>query len=284
MKKYLLFLAVCFLGFVIGIVASHSRSVMDFYARPVVAQSKALGSISSAMTNKQEPRITTSGDVERVIEQLNKKATEAIRSTWVHIREVKKFDTDLPNNGVLPNGMAVPNEQINDIWHYIDEQGMITKTISIMRDKDGNIVQVGVGSNGTSWNSATGEVDGQDYFQLEGLDGGFLRELMWLKSFGSNPVMKSVELPNGHPGVQVEIVEKFDEPLDGDDYKVPIVGAETVATFDSITGYLISWEKIFYLQDGSKRVFSRLIQEVQIEPPTEEVLTYFDEKERRVGR
>lgn len=284
MKKYLLFLAVCFLGFVIGIVASHNRSVMNFYARPVVAQSKVLGPVSLGMKNKQDLRPTTPVDVEQVIEQLNRKATDAIRSSWVHIREAKKFDTDLPNNGVLPNGVAIPNEQSNDIWYYVDEQGMITKTVSIMHDKDGNIVQVGVGSNGTSWNSATDEVDVQNYLQLEGLDGGFLKELMWLKSFGSNPVMKSVELPNGHPGVQITIIDKFDEPLDGDAYKVPAVAIETVATFDSTTGYLISWEKIFYFQDGARRIFSQITQEVQIEPPTEEVLAYLSEKDRRVER
>jgi hypothetical protein len=294
MKKYIWLFAVCLLGFVVGMAASYNQVIVDFFVRPVAAQNELIISVPSEAIDKQDLNPTVPVgieqvgeeqvvDIERVIENENSKAVDSIRSTWVHIRHLVTFDTDEPNNGVLPNGMAIPHEQINDYWYYVDEKGTITKVVSIMRDVDGNIAQVGVGSHGTSWNSGTDEVEAQEYFQLEGLDGGFLKELRWLKSFGSNPVMQEIKLPNGSNGLKITITDKLDKPVDTISYKVAFIGAETVAIFDSSTGYLWSYESVFHLEDGSKRVFKQYTQEISfLESPSEEVLMYLDKKESRV--
>ncbi|NCP16467.1 hypothetical protein GW866_05420 [bacterium] len=293
MKKHLLFLSL-FIGFAIGLVGGGSGLTNKFHAHPVAAKSELRAiSVSNANTttsvpvpsvNAPTPLPVSNASVEQVIQNLNAKSISEIKSTWLHIQERQVFDTDLPNNGVLPNGMAIPNEQINDTWYHVNDQGLVIETVSIMRTTDGQVVQVGVSSNGTGWNSATDEIGAQEQFNLVGLDGGFLGDLMWLETFGKKPELVNITLPNRHPGVQVTILDKFDTPMKGDAYSKPAVSAETRATFDSVTGYLISKETMFWFEDGSSRVFSRVIQEITIESPTTEALSYLDEKERMVSK
>jgi len=228
--------------------------------------------------------IVSVSPADQLLQELNARATKDIKSVWLHIQEKKTFDTDTQNNGILPNGVAIPNEQINDTWYHVNDQGLVIESVSIMRTADGQIVQVGVSSNGTGWNSATDETGPQEQFKIEGLDSNFLNDLKWLEKFGDTAEITNVVLPNSNPGVQIVIATTYDTPVKTVDYSKVSTRAETRAVFDSSTGYLVSKDIVFWFEDGSRRIFSQLKQEITIEPPTDEVLNYLAEKDREVSK
>ena len=122
--------------------------------------------------------------VDQVLALLNDRARKRYSNTWIHIKEERIFDIDVPNNGVLPNGEVIPLHQVNDIWYYVNAAGRITTTITIMHDEKGHVVQVGLCKDGVSWNSATKQKDSCEPTPLS-LDGGFQQEVQWLTSKGA---------------------------------------------------------------------------------------------------
>jgi hypothetical protein len=101
---------------------------------------------------------TVMPSADEIVTGLNAKAIQNLKRGWMHVHQHIIFDTDTKNNGVLPNGIVLPLSQINDIWYQIDDQGLVIELVSIMLNSDGQFVQVGVSSDGTSWNSATNEI------------------------------------------------------------------------------------------------------------------------------
>lgn len=216
--------------------------------------------------------------VAQTITDLNAKAARSIPAGWVHIVQTQTFDIDQPNNGVLPNGAVIPLAQQMDIWYEVDAHGTILKTITLLRNAaDGSIVQVGLSDGKMSWNSATDETSADtEQLRVDGFDGGFLDELRWLSSFGVQPKMTAIELPNGQAGLQIELRYDYDAPTETVDYQTAIVRTETIAVFDVTTGYLVTRQQINWFEDGSQRVFSTLTQTVNIgEIPDEEIMSYF---------
>ncbi len=216
-----------------------------------------------------------------VLQGLNRNALATLRTGWVHLHEEKHLFTDIEDNGVLPNGAAIPNDQINDIWFNIGPDNHVLQTISIMRTIDGQIVQVGVISNGKTWNSATNEVQAADIIEFEGFDSGLLRDLQRLQAFGAEVEISDKQTPDGHEGIQVIIRDIFDAPMKDEVFSRPIIAAETLALFSKETGYLIQKEIVFTFDDDSQRIFSQVIQEIKFEQPTEDVLGYLVQLERR---
>lgn len=212
-----------------------------------------------------------------MVENLNNKALSQLPVGWMHLREEKVFDTDAENNGVLPNGVAIPNHQINDIWYRLDASHHVVESVTIMRTAEGEIVQVGVYSNGTGWNSATEVTEPSEPTVLNALDGQFL----WgLKKLGESSHQPQIIEEMSTDGIRFVIKERFDDnPMQLMDYKLPVIQAETRATFDQEKGYLLSKEVVFQFLDGSERASQSLKQEITFEKPTEEALSYIAKKE-----
>lgn len=242
---------------------------------------------SSANTNsKQDPSLdmslkTVQASPVEVLQGLNRTALATLRTGWIHLREEKHFFTETEDNGVLPNQAAIPNHQIIDTWFNIGHDNHILQTISIMRTIDGQIVQVGVISNGKAWNSATNEVQTADLFELEGFDSNLLRDIQRLQGSGADVEISDKQTPDGHEGIQVIIRDVFDAPMKYDVFSRPIIAAETHALFSKETGYLIQKEIVFTFDDDSQQIFSQVIQEIKFEQPTEDVLGYLVQIEGR---
>ena len=220
-----------------------------------------------------------------MVENLNHKAISQLPVGWIHIREERVFDQDSENNGVLPNGIAIPHHQVNDIWYQVDESHRVIEMVSIMRSSEGQIIQVGVYSNGTSWNSATGTVESSDPYVLNAFDGQFLWDLGQFEASGSQPQITEEVLLDGRAGLLFVIQDKFeDSPVELASYELPAIGAEIHALFGQDDGYLHRKEVIFRFLDGSERVSISLKQEITFEEPTEEAFSYLAKKEEEAKK
>jgi hypothetical protein len=243
---------------------------------------KRIDSTDAGVPNPVPTAIVSSAD--EIVKGLNAKAVQNLKPGWIHVRQQITFDTDTKNNGVLPNGTAIPLSQINDIWYQIDDQGLVIEVVSIMLNSDGQVVQVGVISDGTSWNSATNEIAIADQYKLDGLDNSFLRDLQWLEKFGNLASISQIILPNNQIGLQITIGDKFDQPTKTIDYDKPAIGAETTAVFDQTTGNLISEKIVYIFDDESVRVYKSYTQDIKFEPPAVDVLNYLSEKANEVNK
>lgn len=280
----------------IGLAGSWSGLAARFGTQLVAAQEQVIA--KETPSSNGTPSSTTASilSVDQLVQELNAKAVQQVMQelkaktllgAWLHIHWTEVFDQDVPNNGVFPNGMAIPNQQINDTWYHVSDQGAVIESVSIMRTMDGKIVQMGVTSKGTSWNSATQEINSQLQLSIDQglLDNNFLsNDLKWLEQFGNVATTGDLTLSNGDLGVEVVIGAKNDTPVKTEAYEKPSVGSETRAVFDLSTGYLLSREVIFWFVDGSQRMFSQLTQEITVAPPTDEVLDYLVQKDREAPK
>lgn len=284
------------IGAGIGVFSAWSGLAAKFRAQPVVAQEQTILNTAPNQASSPTTAVVSTPSADQMVEGLNSKAQQGLMeklahsaapAAWLHIHSVEVLDQDAPNSGVLPNGMAIPNQQINDTWYHADSQGTVIESVSIMRNVDGKIVQVGIASKGTGWNSATRETDSQGQVNInQGLsDAGFLsQDLKWLEKSGNAAVTRDMTLPNGHAGMEVAIGSRNDTPVMTVNFKKPSIRDETRVVFDATTGYLVSREMTVWFEDGSQRTFSQLAQEITIEPPTSEVLGYLAQKDREVTK
>lgn len=216
-----------------------------------------------------------------MLQALNGRALAALRPGWVHLHEEKHYFTEAENNGVLPNQVAIPNDQIIDTWFNIRADRRILQSVSIMRTMDGQIVQVGVFSNGRAWNSATNEVQTEEPFRLEGFDYNFLRELQRLQAFGAKVEMREQKTPDGGEGTLFIVRLLSGAPEKFDDFSRPVIASERRGLFSKESGYLIEEEVIFTFDDGSQQIYSRVTQEIKFEPPADEALNYLAQLEEK---
>jgi len=209
--------------------------------------------------------------IEQMLALMDENALKAFKGGWLHIHETIDFDIDVANNGVLPNGKAIPLHQINDIWYQINEDGKIVTTLTIMHTQDGDVVQVGRCKDGVSWNSAT-QTQEPCFPDTLHLDGGFQHEMKWQISKGAvvqqegvitRPAAKS-------DAYQVVLTQHWSTPFYGDAYKKGITKAVEQALFDIQGGHLIEWQTTFHFEDGSERVYRRITWQVTAESPSSE--------------
>jgi hypothetical protein len=291
-RRFLLFtfLAVC-IGIGFGTACSRAGMTTRLAVQQVATQSMAAQEevtptfLLKEIVAKAHPTALSGLNADQLVQELNARAVAGLLSGWVHIQVNKNIDTDLQNSGILPNGNAIPNRQIMDIWYHLNAERLVIEGVTIMRTTDGQIVQVGVCSNDTSWNSGTDDITTSEPYIVNGFDYGFLKnDLQWLEGFGNTAVITQVILPSGGEGVQVVIDAEYEKPIVTNDFNKPTTRAETRAVFDSTTGYLVSREVTVWFVDGSQRVFNSLNQKISFESPTDEVLNLLSENGWRVKK
>lgn len=293
MKKRLGFsiLFMVSIGLGIGLASTMMGADEELRAQPAQAQVDGQASDPSTAPEAAVSEIET-GEQDReqqgltaieMLEALNEKASASLQAGWLHIRVEEIFDEEI-SNGVLPNGITIPNKQINDLWFHLDNNHMVYEAVSIMQSIDGEIVQIGVGSNGTAWNSATDAFDESSTPSvLTGLDSGFLRDVTFVPDFGKPLEVEVTRVSDTE--VVFTAVDKPDipMPITNSDYETPIIETVITAVFDPNTGYLVSMETVFRFADGSERVFRWLKQEISFEEPPAEILRLLAEKAEKEG-
>jgi hypothetical protein len=218
-----------------------------------------------------------------MLDEWNVKVLASLPLGWIHVRNNITYDTDTGNNGSFQNGVVIPNMQINDIWYQLGEGGIVQVVVNIMRTVGGQIVQVGVASDGTNWNSVTGEIDQTELSPIN-LDAGFYYDVQWFQEFGLTPHISKVILDDGTHAVQFTVTDDFNVPTQMVDYEKLVIGIDTLATFEEETGHFISKEAIVRFEDGTQRIFEKITQDVFFESPDAEVLGFMAEKEEAVRK
>lgn len=209
---------------------------------------------------------------------LKSKTLVAVRSNWVYFEENRKSDVDVPDFGTFSNEQVIPAESVMEQWMFVNEAGIVEQSISIQRTMDGKVVQAGVFSEGTAWNTASDEIIPREPLPFE-LDYGLRFNL-------NNPDLKlshSIE-PDGKQQVQFTLTKVEDPPSSTREFVHAVQASENRYTFDEETGFLVRFESIAHLQDGSQRAFATI--QVVIKPginPPPDVLEYLKKKQDREG-
>lgn len=197
---------------------------------------------------------------------------------WLYIKTHRTHDIDAENFGVFSNGQELPKEYIFEDWFFINERGLIEQSVSIQTAMDGDIVQVGVYSDGTSWNTAVDEVRYQAPASFIGFDAGLQSEL-------NNETLTMIPVvENDKQLMKYDFTLTEKEPVLADEYFKPQTSMKMEYFFDQSTGFLLRFKQTVFLEDGTQRIFDFFESDYQIgrEPPPD-VLAYFDKKQERVG-
>ncbi len=210
-----------------------------------------------------------------VLDGINDTFAAHLRSGWLHVHAEKTFPPEA-DNGILPNGKPIPEAQIQDTWYHLDEHGTVVEVVSVMRAASGEVVQAGVlAPNGVRWNSATGETDSWEPFQLDALNYGFSWTLRQASRNTAADVRieEHVPLQQGGSGIEFVVTETFEEPVVADGKK-PVTQIETRALFDAETGWLLTKDTVLHFQDGGTEISPHLALAYAYELPPEDVLDY----------
>ena len=228
-----------------------------------------------------EPTSTPDLSASGFFQTLRMKTQAAARSNWVYFKEYSKGEVDVSDFGAFENGQVLPTESISEQWMFVNEAGVVEQSISVQRTMEGEVVQVGVFSKGTGWNTATDEIIPQPpealSFELDyGLRFEFLRspDLQLSHSIG----------PDGKRLAQFVITKKEDQPVLVREYKKPQQAMEVRYLFDEDTGFITSLEAIAHFEDGTERVYQSIQVEVKLGvTPSAEVYEYLQMKQDREG-
>ena len=214
---------------------------------------------------------------------LRTKTKAAARSNWVYFKEYSKASVDVSDFGAFENGQILPTESISEQWMFVNEAGVVEQSVSIQRTMEGEVVQVGVLSKETGWNTATDEIMPLPPealpFELDyGLHLEFLRspdlQLSLSRSIG----------PDGKRLAQFVITKNEDQAFMVREYKKPQQAMEVRYVFNEDTGFIASLEAIAHFGDGTERVFESIQVEVKLGgTPPAEVYEYLQMKQDREG-
>ncbi|HIE25378.1 MAG TPA: hypothetical protein EYP74_05185, partial [Anaerolineales bacterium] len=206
MVKKIVFSLVLLLGIGIGIglaLSQSEKAAETFIAEPVMAAENTVPSEVLVVQSDVQRDVLTQPP-EEMLQSLNAKAVENIKSGWIHVHTEKVFDVDDENIGVFPNGVVLPLHQIEDSWFFLNEEMLVIKMVSLVKNNAGEIVQFGVYKNGTIQNSVFDEQNQQEPYLLGNLDGGLTRDLSRAEEYGA--VVKVNTFVDGEDAGQIEIL------------------------------------------------------------------------------
>lgn len=209
--------------------------------------------------------------IARLLSLADKANQTLITPGWIYIKEVAEGDTDLKRRGSLPNGQEIPIAYTNEIWYHLDDQHRVFEFVAIQRDAHGQIVQIGVYTDGVGWNSATNETTVLEPFVLTTLDYGIARQ--WKSTAAASPVKVMESVLDDKPVVLFSNTEHHSKPLLMAEYDQAVIATEGRAYLDPVTGQLVRREIVAHLADGTQRVVSRITLEIKPDvAPAAEVL------------
>lgn len=239
----------------------------------IVGLAVTVNNVRAINTSAQVVNATQLSPSELAFQELNNKALANIGEGWLYIKEYQKHDVDpITIEGVIP--LVDTN---TDMWYYINSSGIVEQSITIQKTMDGKIAQVGIYSNGTSWNTTVDEIVPMEPFLFDGIHYGL--PYYHLKS-------PDLKISNNFQGKSelmeftITVAEK--EPIKMLDYSEVLVSLEHYYAFDVSTGFLVSKKTIALLQDGTQRELDNI--QIEIKPgvnPPADVLKYFEIKKNR---
>ncbi len=265
--------------FTLVVVAAVGVIVLLSYTPAVASEkSRPLEADVPILDSTQESSITVSSQEQLAI--LSQKATTLTSQPgWVFVRSTIHYDTDRPNNGVLPNGQEIPLAQVLECWYHINEDGLVFESVTTMFTLDGKIVQESVFANGVLWGSALDETSNQAPYFLTNMDGGFgdLAKDFTAK-MGQEPEASVSEL-DGKKIYTFKVFEVYEGGMVFTDFDQPVAKTIKIASFDAETGFIVQEEVVTVFTDGTERTFSQANHEILINAvPPESISKILDQR------
>ena len=279
MIKKVFFSLVLLLGVGMGIGFGLSKSEEAsnaVIANPVIAAEDET-IVESSVTSDNSQQEILAQSPEEILQSLNNKATKNLEPGWIHLHTEIVYDTDMENNGVLPNGVEIPLHQINDAWYLLNEESLVIESVFIMKTTDGDIVQIGTYKNGVGNNSVIDDPVSEVPYPLA-LDGGLSRAMTQMRERGEVFTFREFVNANGVTKVEFNSTTTFEIPIKSIDYNQRTISNRSRIVFDKETGVMELKEIIAYLENGTERVFQKLTQEVTKEAPTDEAMKLLNER------
>lgn len=203
------------------------------------------------------------------------------QSGWYLLKWAENDDFDAKNNGVLPNGQEIPKQYIQELWCYVDANGMVTQRVTLMKTLQGTIFQSSASNGQRGWNSATGEkLSGRIYPFSDLLIGA--HKSVAQDAQLSPAAVQTIRL-NGKELIKISFTEKYVEPLKLNNFDKKVTRSEKAYYFDPETGFATRDETLSIFVDGTQRIGIRneWITIEAVAGPSEEALKFLKELETK---
>lgn len=187
------------------------------------------------------------------------------RSTWMMDNAV--------GGGSLPNGEPIPAQYSTESWYYVDEKGMVTRVITLMKTSEGEVFQAAVIDGGQGRNSAFTDVTtNEPYPFADLLNGGF-------DEIAANADLIPATLREYAGRVEISFVEAYQQPLELVGIDQEVIQTEIRFTIDPNTGRVSKRDVLSTFVDGTQRVTMSNTGSpvVAVDQPSVEALAWFEE-------
>lgn len=192
---------------------------------------------------------------------------------WLHLKE--EVNQDGLDVGTFPDGRPIPHDYVFDTWDLIGEDGPAVKSIAIMYDLAGEVVQVST-FDGQTWENPTfGLRYAGEPFPLA-LDNGLGAAIRMGRNPGCGYTMGT---HSGRPTVEISFHENYPGGLALADYPDRLSRITHRDVFDAQTNQLLFFEALFTSVTGEERVVTvatTLVAE-RVDRPPDEVLALLEE-------
>lgn len=175
--------------------------------------------------------------------------------------------------GSMPNGDVIPAQYTTESWYYVDESGMVTRSITLMKALDGRVFQAAASQDGKGWNSVFGEEPITQLYPLTDL-------LDWAYAdIEANARSTPAAMQKYADHVEISFVEEYLQPLQLLGMDQEIVKSESRYFIDTETGLVTKYEVLSTFVDGTQRVTMSHSERPlsAVAQPSAEALAYFEE-------
>ena len=214
-------------------------------------------------------------ELDPIIAELVDATQSYLHAGWLHYIQEINSDTDRSNRGNLEDDTVIPHDSQVNVWIYLDDDLFIQKSVVIQTNSDGDIIQIGVRSGQTSWNSSTDTITHEENWAFEYIT---QIEALIRKVAKNNFDLNIQEITSELGKKQIQISYNLPEntPLPLGDYDVPVTDWHYVYTFDPETGHLLMYQEWVTLEDGSQRLAGhyKYLDFTYTDTPPEEILEY----------
>lgn len=230
-----------------------------------------------------QPESTTpveSDETTAVMNMLSEAAHEFLHPGWLHFIQQASSDTDQDQNDAQQNENLVPSETQAECWLDLDENLVIQKSVCILSDLEGSIIQIGVSTIEESWIIYKGVTTAQDRIKTP-----YTPEIDTLadKVAKDDPDLTVSDSPTdiSQEGIQLSYAFSPNSPVLIRDYDLPITKREHIYTFDPQTGMMKLYQEWVSFEESDPRIAGQIEYRVFefVKIPPEDILQYFDREE-----
>ncbi len=249
-KIYLAFAIIAFSS--VTILATARGAIAQKYPEPMRTIEAALPEIvvdkdyqSTLIANEKAANVD---DVALLLSKWEEKKIKY--SQWLHL--VYKVTFEVDRGVTLPDGSALPSSYVQDDWYYINEDGLVDRSVKSMKDDAGNVLQQTAFQNGISVNFTFDErTENTPSYQIS-IALGFDDYIQDAKNL-SLPIVMSTDKVKQE--IKFSILKKYEKPKQFGNESFSVVGLKTNSHFNAETGELIAMQTIWILDDGREILF-----------------------------